>query len=448
MTVEDNSNQPIIEEKILLEKRRVPKDRFHLVYILFFILGNASSLPIHIFMTAEAYYSVKLKGTPYQYNFENYIIVAYSISTIFASAANLRLLKSINVKHRMIFGLIVLTISFIFTAFMSKLDTTNWKITFFALTIITVILTGLFGNSMYQSSLYGLVGVFPKNYSQAVQCGQALSAILTALASIISLIVGKSVYDSGLGYFSSGVVLLMLCMCIQFLLGRVEFAKYYMRNLECGKKTVEKITLIEEDGEEMDEEIKPMYNRKLSNYQRINYVFKETWPTTVALFTCYTVTYTVYPAICSRVASVDRGDNDLFTGKLYIPITTFLLFATADMVGRTISVWVLWPSAKRGITLMILSLGRIIFIPLIFYCNAQPRRKSIPVLIPNDAAYVLIITLFALSHGYIKAIGVMHAPMRVNSSYRESAGSMSYFAIVSGFGIGSALSFLVAAVLY
>lgn len=56
-----------------------------------------------------------------------------------------------------------------------------------------------------------------------------------------------------------------------------------------------------------------------------------------------------------------------------------------------------------------LSLIRVIFVPILMMCNAHPRHY-LPILIEEDYIYILIITIFALSNGYIANIALIYAP--------------------------------------
>lgn len=70
------------------------------------------------------------------------------------------------------------------------------------------------------------------------------------------------------------------------------------------------------------------------------------------------------------------------------------------------------PNHNRGITILMLSIARIVFIPLIVYCNAQPRAH-LPVLIHSDVVYIILSALLGLSNGYIASLCMMYGPKYV-----------------------------------
>ncbi|EDV20156.1 uncharacterized protein TRIADDRAFT_61364 [Trichoplax adhaerens] len=181
------------------------------------------------------------------------------------------------------------------------------------------------------------------------------------------------------------------------------------------------------DSDDEDDHV-PYENSKL---RRIKYIFGKVWPVVVAQLLCCGVSYCIVPSIASRAISIYRGNNTLLTGPLFIPIVCFLLFAVADVVGRLTSRWILLPGQNQGILLLIISISRIIFIPLFMYCNVHPRRH-LPVKIYSDIVYTILIVLLGISHGYINTLCSMYAPKRVPPKLSESAGAMAYLFLVIG----------------
>ncbi|EEC13777.1 equilibrative nucleoside transporter, putative [Ixodes scapularis] len=47
-----------------------------------------------------------------------------------------------------------------------------------------------------------------------------------------------------------------------------------------------------------------------------------------------------------------------------------------------------------------LCIARVLFVPLLLFCNAHPRNH-LPVLLDSDIAFVVIMVLFSLSNGYL-----------------------------------------------
>lgn len=52
---------------------------------------------------------------------------------------------------------------------------------------------------------------------------------------------------------------------------------------------------------------------------------------------------------------------------------------------------------------------RLVFVPLLMFCNALPRN-NIPVYIPSDTGFIVVMAAFALSNGYLSAVCFSQAP--------------------------------------
>ncbi|EDV20205.1 uncharacterized protein TRIADDRAFT_61365 [Trichoplax adhaerens] len=436
-------------------KDESPKDKYNMVYFLFLFLGMCTLLPFNMFLTASPYFSAKLNGTRWQYTYQNYFLVAYSVPAIVAAAVTVPMLRVIRLKIRMIVSPVILMIIFIFTAVMVKVDTS----------------TSL-GSAIYQSSLFGLASLFPKQYSQSVVSGQALAGIFTSAASILSLL-GKEYdklfygefdyakssandpYESAVFYFISAVVALLVCIISYALLRRIEYAKYHMKKLEFDK-SAEKTDAEEESPSDNDamektrvadeKDISVTVSRWVHGGRYLIMIWKQIWPTALSGILCFTITLGVYPAIASRIEPVDKASNSTFLNRFFTPVTCFLTFNVADFVGRFLALWLLQPNYKRGITLLILTLMRIGFIPLFLLMNVQPR-SNLPVLIPSDIVYVISLALLGVSNGYIISLSMMYGPMRVDAKYAESTGAIMAACLILGLGLGSALSFATVALL-
>ena len=57
----------------------------------------------------------------------------------------------------------------------------------------------------------------------------------------------------------------------------------------------------------------------------------------------------------------------------------------------------------------ILSVIRLVFVPLFALCNVQPRG-TLPVVFNNDAYPMIIMAVFAITNGYISTQALMVAP--------------------------------------
>lgn len=76
-------------------------------------------------------------------------------------------------------------------------------------------------------------------------------------------------------------------------------------------------------------------------------------------------------------------------------------------------------------------------------CNAAPdTRTHTPILISSDPIYVALMTVFAISNGYLTSVVMVSAPRRVESHQQETAANLMAGILGLGLATGAALSAL------
>jgi solute carrier family 29 (equilibrative nucleoside transporter), member 1/2/3 len=86
----------------------------------------------------------------------------------------------------------------------------------------------------------------------------------------------------------------------------------------------------------------------------------------------------------------------------------YLLFNAGDYVGRILSGWIKRPTNKPKLVAF-LTVLRVGFIPAFLLCNIT-QKHPLPILIHSDEVFILLMTLFAISNGYIANISLIYAP--------------------------------------
>jgi len=125
-----------------------------------------------------------------------------------------------------------------------------------------------------------------------------------------------------------------------------------------------------------------------------------------------------------------------------VPVCCFLVYNLGDYLGRTISAQpcLRKPGSKLCLIIAVL---RIVFIPLLMVCNAAPdTRTHTPILISSDPIYVALMTVFAISNGYLTSVVMVSAPRRVESHQQETAANLMAGILGLGLATGAALSAL------
>ena len=70
----------------------------------------------------------------------------------------------------------------------------------------------------------------------------------------------------------------------------------------------------------------------------------------------------------------NRWNDEFFT-----PVACFVVFNVSDYIGRVLSTALPWPRdpSQAAYPMLVASLLRIVFIPLILFCNASPNNRSV-----------------------------------------------------------------------
>ncbi|KAJ8949596.1 hypothetical protein NQ314_008167 [Rhamnusium bicolor] len=89
----------------------------------------------------------------------------------------------------------------------------------------------------------------------------------------------------------------------------------------------------------------------------------------------------------------------IISDKYFVPVITFLFSDVIGLLGR-IANNKLNVSINGYVLNIIMFIRMLIFIPLIYFCNALPRQHS-SVLLPHDWQYITILGVFGFTNGYI-----------------------------------------------
>jgi hypothetical protein len=205
---------------------------------VFFLQGVGMLFPWNVFITAAQYFHVRLKGTPFQDNFENVFSFSYSFSNLIFMFVAVRWahLPLFNMRSTVVLPQIVTAAIFAATTAMVLDDAIPGTMLFFVTTLF-VLVTGVTA-ALIQAGIFGLAGRFPSMYTQAVMSGQGVAGMTV---SVISLITALSAPCSGSGaapswhqiqpasfnYFLSSTIVILLTLIAFVLLTRSDFAQFY-----------------------------------------------------------------------------------------------------------------------------------------------------------------------------------------------------------------------------
>uniref|UniRef100_A0A8B9U5V7 Solute carrier family 29 member 1 (Augustine blood group) n=1 Tax=Anas zonorhyncha TaxID=75864 RepID=A0A8B9U5V7_9AVES len=449
------------------------------VWLIFFILGLGTLLPWNFFMTAREYFIGRLEdaknisqlgnqstGAALSHSylhsmFDNFMTLCAMVPLLVFMCLNSFIHQRIPQQIRILGSLVAIGLVFLITAVMVKVAME--PLPFFIFTMISIVFINSFG-AILQSSLFGLAGLLPANYTAPIMSGQGLAGIFAALAMIFSIAIGAQQPESYIGYFTTACVAILLAIFSYILLPRTDFFRYYsmkdkteyhVYNAELETKR----DLIKKG--EGSPRSSPFLRRSASCQQPLpcpscqetgaghgkreqagstNLFLSspQLWLMAVSVCAVFTVTIGVFPAITAKVHTSLGEENEW--GLYFIPVSCFLMFNVFDWAGRSLTALFTWPG-KDSCLLPVLVFLRIVFIPLFMLCNVQPRHY-LPVFFSHDAWYIIFMIFFSISNGYLASLCMCFGPKKVLAHEAETAGAVMAFFLALGLALGAAVSFL------
>ncbi|XP_073790608.1 equilibrative nucleoside transporter 2 isoform X1 [Danio rerio] len=431
-------------------------DKGGLVAVIFFLLGMGTLLPWNFFITAMTYFTDRLKnGTnstqPDTYMFSNNSVLLAQLPLLLFTLLNSFLYQHIAEKIRIAGSMVAILLLFILTAILVKVDMD--RDSFFSITMATIWFINMFG-AILQGSLFGLVGKLPSRFSSVFMSGQAVAGIFSGLAMLFSNIFETNPESSALGYFITPCAATLLTLFCYLLLPHLRFARTYLEKVSCetadavkepsanGSETV-KVKLndlgheFNDIGEtEACEKLNKFNDEQTEEKSTVPQVFRKIWVMALCVTCVFAVTLSVFPAI-----TINTKPSGFFEGKdhIFVPLCSFLVFNVMDWIGRSLTSCLQWPSMKSRL-FPIFVLSRVVFIPALMLCNVQPRNY-LPVVFNHDMAYIIFMSLFAISNGYLACLSMSYAPQLVRPKDAETAGALMTFFLALGLSLGAAFSF-------
>lgn len=160
------------EASVAVAIRAVPKDRFHVAYLVYFTLGAGFLLPWNAFITAVDYFSYLYPAAPVDRVFS----VAYMISCLLLLLLIVGWAHKSSAPVRINSGLALFTVALLVVPVMDAAYVKGVRGLYSAydVTVAAVLLSGI-ADALVQGGVVGAAGELPERYMQAVVAGTAAS---------------------------------------------------------------------------------------------------------------------------------------------------------------------------------------------------------------------------------------------------------------------------------
>jgi len=428
------------------EKDDEPKDKYKLVWLVFYMLGMTTLLPWNFFIAVNDYWNYKFRDvhqnatshTKLQKEFTSYLAIASNIPNAIFVILNVFYGQRFSLNSRLIGSLSFMATLFVGVLIMTRIDSDAWQTWFLTSTLTMVVLLNIC-TAIYQGGLIGVAGKFPPNYMGGMMAGQALGGIFPALVNIAVIAVQVTPEKLGFYCFLIAFVFVVLSLVAYFIIQTTDFFRHH-----AGTESSRTNSRVE------DIRRPPPRHRSMRRDQEestINYhqLVSKCWRYLLSVLVIFFTTLSVFPSVIVLISSQYSSDpSNIWANIYFTPVTCFLLFNCGDYLGRILASWIKCPGPGRlgeNVTL-VLSLARIVFIPLFMLCNAAPSVRTIPVFFTTDADYYALMVMFSLSNGYLGNLCMMMAPKTSSvKEEQEKIASLMVAVLVMGIGLGSALSY-------
>lgn len=410
----------------------VPVDRYYFVKNVFLLLGVVLMLPWNFTTNASDFWMYKFRNVsiPYDYTFTHktelqaHLFGAFSVASSFPSLIAVYLGTLFNHRigqeTRNILGFSLCIVFFaIVTAFV-KINTDNWQVGFFVLTVILLSLLNVFA-SWLQGGIIGLAALLPSDYMHSLVIGMAVGGLFASVLQIICLLGHPEPTTVALAYFLCAIFVFVLALVCFLVMLSTGFFMHCVKNPEGSIQDL-------------------ITNSDLEIKASTTLILRKVWPQAASAMYVMAVSMAVFPAVTVLVVSSDVESGSAWTGRFFMPVCGYLVFNAGDLTGRIVCSYVPL-NEKHEKTVLWLTLARTVFIPLFMLCNAHPRRY-LPVLLDSDVAFVALMTAFAFTNGYLLSASMMQSSRKVPSYLQERTGFLMCSAIMTGLTIGGFASVL------
>ncbi|KAL5022672.1 hypothetical protein ScPMuIL_001827 [Solemya velum] len=410
-----------------------PRDRWRLVFFIMLIHGVGILMPWNMFINAKAYFEdYKLDSNvtevvQVRQNFMSYIGIAAQIPNVLMSGVNAFCHCTGQPSPRRIaISIAINIIVFIVTVILAMVDSTEWPMGFFGLTLLSVIIQSMC-TGIYQNCVYGQAAILPMKYTNAVVLGNNLCGTFTAVVNIITIASAPSPRTAAIYYFVAAIVVLLVAFDAYFILPLTRFYKHFSKIVHLKQESLKK---------EQKNTGHKTFCQRMQGYWS---VVKQIWVQIFCIFWIFFVTLAIFPAVWSNIKRNDFPISDTY----WAPIFCFLNFNLFAFLGNLVSEFIKVPG-PRFVWIPVLLRG--LFIPFFLMCNFNPASRTIPVIITNDYVYIIGSAVMAFTGGYFSSLCMMYGPKQVNPEVAGVAGMLMGFFLVMGITIGVNFSLVLYAI--
>eukprot|EP00058_Branchiostoma_floridae_P004682 XP_002590170.1 hypothetical protein BRAFLDRAFT_90905 [Branchiostoma floridae] len=473
---------------------RVPRDKYHLVYLALLLAGVGFLLPYNSFITDVDYLHARYPGTSIVFDMSlTYILVAFG-----AVLVNNSLIETFGTHTRITLGYGLAFFSLVFIAILDVWLEVFDKDTSYVMNLLAVSVVA-FGCTVQQSSFYGYTSMLPPRYTQAAMTGESAAGLLVSLNRIVTKALVQDKRTNTVIFFCLSIFFVAACFISHQLVKRSKFVRHHLAacvsarspdgvdgafgeeilDSEPKEALTESPGTVSDDAQEEAEgsrqkslRVRLKQTRSIKSRRTFDdycvfffciqapnlimlraqalgkgggghflgaggllvrwQVAKQIWTYMLAIGSAYFITLCLFPGIESEVTNCTLGD--------WMPIVLMAIFNLFDFIGKILAAA---PVEWEGGWLALASSIRILLVPLMMMC-AAPRDSPI---LQGPGWSMFISLLLGLTNGYFGSVPMILAPREVEDEQKEITGNIMMLSYSLGLTAGSGLAYGLKAIL-
>lgn len=391
----------------------------------------------NMFLAAAPYFYSRFESNEWAAtNYQSCILSVSTVTNLASSYTFARIQKNASYPWRITVSLLMNCAIFTLLAFSTVVMTNVSTQVYFAFVMLMVFGTSL-ATGLNQNGVFAYVAGFGREeYMQAIMSGQGIAGVLPCIIQILSVLAvprnshgGQNGEDMPQGSPAKSAFIYFLTATAVSVFTLIVFL-YLLRNRPDARPK-------SSDDDEDTALVEGTEDKSVSLW----ILFLKLRHLACAVFLVFAITMMVYPVYTSRILSVnDPSKSRMYDAPVFIPLG-FFFWNVGDFAGRLAVALPKLSLSHRPWLALMLSLLRIVFIPLYLLCNINGEGASVQ----SDFFYLVVVQgLFGITNGYLASSCMMGASYWVSADERHAAGGFMGTMLVGGLTAGSLLSFVVA----
>ena len=224
------------------EDETPPKDPYHVVYFVFILVSVGILSPYNSYILAIDYFNYLYPGQ----HPELVLPLVYLLTTVVFTFITIGITNFVPLHGRIGFGYILFGISLLFVPLLD-IGVNNCTVSTavgFVLTLASFVVVGMgsgcewislnnkhsyiFLCIVQQPSYYGLAGMLPEKYTQAMMIGESIAGTIVSIARVITKLAAASERGGAIAFFITSFVFIVFCFVCQVYLSKSSFVRYFI----------------------------------------------------------------------------------------------------------------------------------------------------------------------------------------------------------------------------